>query len=253
VTADRPQGGDDAEPEPPPTDEDRVTLPAYGETWTYEGLIGAIPGFSVAPRTAVALQIVGFEAAVLVLAAVYDLWDAAIVGTVAVLVAGSGSAITLRMGDRLRSLPVPAAYRRLAFGSRIEIVLSVLAYVGLVTYLFAAEPVGAETPLLEEALGTDAPLPAVYLALLLAWDLVYRIGIAWWASIAAVWRSWRYDFEPDVAAAIARADLWPLAFAGLQLALVPIVWERPLLVGALVGHVLAVTAAVALSVALLRR
>lgn len=238
----RPSGGDD----------DPTSLPAYGETWTYEGLIGAIPGLSIAPRTAVALQIAGFEAAVLVLAAVYDLWDAAIVGTVAVLVAGGGSAITLRMGAKLRSLPVPAAYRRLAFGSRVEVVLSVLAYVGLVTYLFAAEPVGADAPLLESALGPDPPVAVTYLALLLAWDVVYRIGIAWWASVAAVWRSWRYEFEPDVAAAIARADLWPLAFAGLQLALVPIVWERPLLLGALLGHVLAVSVAVGLSVALLR-
>jgi len=235
------------------TEDEQVELPAYGETWTYEGLIGAIPGLSIAPRTAVALQIVAFEVGVLALAAVYDLWDAAIVGTVAVLVAGGGSAITLRMGDQLRALPVPAAYRRLAFGSRIEVVLSVLAYVGLVTYLFAANPVGAETPFLESALGVDPPLPATYLALLLAWDVVYRIGIGWWASVAAVWRSWRYEFDPETARAIARADLWPLAFAALQLALLPIVWGRPLLAGALVGHVIAVAVAVSLSVALLRR
>lgn len=233
------------------TDE-RVDLPAYGETWTYEGLIGAIPGVSIDPRVAVALQIVAFEAAVLGLAWYYGLWDGAVAGTIAVLVAGGGSAITLRMGDRLRSHPVPAAYRRLAFGSRIEILLSVLAYVGLVTYIFAAEPVGAEAPLLEASLGDDPPLAAVYLALLLAWDVVYRIGIAWWASVAAVWRSWRYEFDVETARAIARADLWPLAFAGLQLALLPIVWDRPLLLWTLLGHVIAVTTAVALSVALLR-
>ena len=212
----------------------------------------AVSGLSASPRTAVAVQIVGFEVAVLLMAVVYDLWDAALVGTAAVLVAGGGSAITLRMGDRLRSLPVPAAYRRLAFGSRIEIVLSVLAYVALVTYLFAADPVGAEMPLLTDSLGEDPPVPAVYLALLLAWDVIYRIGIAWWASVAALWRSWRYDFDPETARAIARADLWPLAFAVLQLALVPIVWDRPLLLFALLGHVAAVTIVVALSVALLR-
>ena len=39
------------------------------------------------------------------------------------------------------------------------------------------EPVGAETPLLTDSLGTDPPVPAVYLALLLAWDVIYRIGI----------------------------------------------------------------------------
>ena len=252
----RPDGGADGgvetDPDRPVSDTERIDLPAYGETWTYEGLIGAIPGLSISPRTAVAVQIVGFEVAVLLMAAVYDLWDAALVGTAAVLVAGGGSAITLRMGDRLRSLPVPAAYRRLAFGSRIEIVLSVLAYVALVTYLFAADPVGAEMPLLTDSLGEDPPVPAVYLALLLAWDVIYRIGIAWWASVAALWRSWRYDFDPETARAIARADLWPLAFAVLQLALVPIVWDRPLLLSALLGHVAAVMTVVALSVALLR-
>lgn len=87
---------------------------------------------------------------------------------------------------------------------------------------------------------------------MLAWDVVYRIGIAWWASVAGVWRSWRYEFDPDTARAIARADLWPLAVAALQLALLPIVWGRPLLLWALLGHVVAVTTAVALSVAMLR-
>lgn len=235
-----------------PEAHERIEGPVYGETWTYEGLVGAIPGLSIPPWVAVALQIVLFEAAVLGFAWYYDLWDAVVPGTVAVLVAGGGSAITLRMGNRLRALPLPAAYRRLAFGSRIEIVLSVLAYVGLVTYLLAADPVGAETPLLESLLGPDPALPVVYLALLLAWDVVYRIGIGWWASVAAVWRSWRYEFDAETARAVARADLWPLVFAGLQLALVPIVWGRPLLVGALVGHVVAVAAAVLLSVALLR-
>jgi len=238
--------------EEPPDANERVEGPVYGETWTYEGLVGAIPGLTIPPWVAVAIQIVVFEAAVLGFAWYYDLWGSVAPGTIAVLVAGGGSAITLRMGNRLRALPLPAAYRRLAFGSRIEIALSVLAYVGLVTYLLAAEPVGAETPLLESLLGPDPALPAVYLTLLLAWDVVYRIGIGWWASVAAVWRSWRYEFDAETARAVARADLWPLAFAALQLALLPIVWDRPLLVGVLVAHVVAVTVAVGLSVALLR-
>ncbi|GAB3689784.1 hypothetical protein GCM10028857_25550 [Salinarchaeum chitinilyticum] len=255
--AQTPSGTTGAEPSSegsePPADDERVEGPVYGETWTYEGLIGAIPGVSITPWAAVALQVVGFEVAVLGLAWYYGLWDAVVSGTIAVLVAGGGSAITLRMGARLRALALPAAYRRLAFGSRVEIVLSVLAYVGLVTYLLAAEPVGTETSLLESALGPDPPLLATYLALLLAWDVVYRIGIGWWASVAAVWRSWRYEFDPGTARAVARVDRWPLAFAALQLALLPIVWGRPLLVGALLGHVLAVSVAVGLSVGLLRR
>jgi len=233
--------------QPPPTG------PNYGDTWTYESFLGAIPGVSIAPLPAVALQIAVFEAAILAGAAYYGLWEAAIAGTLAVVVAGGGSLLTLRMGRTLRGLDLPEPYRRLAFGSRIEVVLSILAYVGLLTYLFAADPVDAGTPLLTELLGPDPPLPAVYLALLVAWDVVYRIGIAWWASVTAVWRSWHYGFDAETVSAVARADRLPLAFAALQLGLVPIVWPRPLLLGVLLGHVVAVAAAVGLSILLLRR
>lgn len=235
-----------------PREEDTARPLEYGETWTYESFLGAIPGVSVAPVTAVVLQVVAFETAVLAGAAYYGLWDAAFAGTIAVGVAGAGSAITLRMGRELRGLDLPEPYRRLAFGSRVEVVLSVLAYVAFLTYLIAVDPIGGTEPFLTALLGADPPAPAVFLALLVAWDVVYRIGTAWWASVTAVWRSWRYEADPAAVDAVRRADLWPVGFACLQLGLLPVVWAYPLLVVALLGHVTAVAVAAGASIALYR-
>jgi len=48
--------------------------PEFGETWVYESLVGAIPGLHLSASTAIAVQVLVFEGAVLAVAAVYDLW-----------------------------------------------------------------------------------------------------------------------------------------------------------------------------------
>jgi hypothetical protein len=93
---------------------------------------------------------------------------------------------------------------------------------------------------------------AVYLMLLVLWDVCYRIGTGWWASVAGLWRSVRYTFDTSTRRTLARADLETLAFGLVQLALVPFVLDRPVLLAALVGHVLAVTAVTGLSLVVLR-
>ncbi|SNZ18035.1 hypothetical protein SAMN06269185_3205 [Natronoarchaeum philippinense] len=226
----------------------------YGDAWTYESIVGAIPGVHLSNAGAVALQLVLFEVAVLVLAAVYGLWDTALVGTVAVAVAGAGSAVMLHVSERVRALGGPDPYRQLLFGSRFEVVLGLLAFLVFVTHLFVYDPRQAGEPLVEALFGVDPPLPAVYLALLIGWDVCYRIGTGWWASVVAVWRSYRYrgEFTSTQARAYSRLDAWNVVFAVVQLSLVPFVRDRPLLVVALVGHVLAVGLATGLSVLLLR-
>ena len=227
--------------------------PEYGETWVYESIIGALPGIEVSPRFALAIQFVGFEVAILALAWVYDLWAAAVAGTVAVSVATVGSVEMLRIARRVREEAIPTAYRGLLFGSSVEVVLALLAYVALVTHLFVWDPQHAGTPLVETLFGQDPPVLVVYLMLLVLWDVCYRIGTAWWTSVVAVWRSARLPLDKKTRRSFWRADLETLGFGLLQLAFVPFLLDQQVLLYALVGHVIAVVVVTGLSIGTLAR
>ena len=222
----------------------------YGDAWVYESIVGALPGVDIDSSTAIGIQVLAFEAGVLVVAAVYGLWAGAVVGTAAVAVAAIGSALMLAYARRIRELDAPEAYRRLLFGSNVEVVLGVLAFVAVVTHLFVYDPRVATDPLVTTLLGDEPPVLATYLTLLVLWDVVYRIGTSWWAAVAAVWRAYTFEFDPARSRAFARADALNLAFAAVQLVFVPFVLDRPVLLVVLLGHVLAVAAATALSVGL---
>ncbi|MDZ5810703.1 hypothetical protein U4E84_04995 [Halorubrum sp. AD140] len=218
----------------------------YGETWVYESLVGGIPGLGLSRRLAVAIQFLLFQAGVVVLGWHYELWDAVVAGTVAVVVAAIGSVEMHRLGAANRRLSTPPEHKRLLFGSSIEIVLGVLAFIALITYLIAWDGT-----LLTRLFGSNPPIPAVYLTLLILWDLTYRIGTSWWSAVVALWRAVNVDLDPEEAARVRRIDAENIGFSVLQLALVPFLLEEPVLLGAVVGHVLAVaivcTAAIALS------
>lgn len=214
--------------------------PEYGETWVYESIVGAVPGIDLTERAAIAVQFVGFQAAVLLVAAVYDLWTAVPAGTAAVVVATAGSWLMLEYSASVRRLETPEAYRRLVFGSSLEVVLSVVAFVALVTYLFVVDPGASETPLLTGLFGPEPPALAVGLGLLIAWDVVYRIGTCWWASVTGLWRALTYEFDRETSQRYARIDALTVVFAAVQLLLVPFVLETPLILWLLCGHVLAV-------------
>ena len=216
---------------------DAMNAPEY--RWAYESIVDAIPGVTFPDWLALAIQFVLFEGVMLVLAWQDDLWHAVPAGTAAIVVATAGSALMLLIGRRVRDLTIPIAYRKLLFGSSIEVVLGVVAYVALVTYLLVYTPrTGA--PLLESLLGRSPPIPAVFLTLLVLWDVCYRIGTAWWASVIGFWVSVKYPSESETRADLRRVDALVIAFALLQLVLVPFVWGYDLLVFALVGHVVAV-------------
>ncbi|WP_137286519.1 DUF7530 family protein [Halorussus salinisoli] len=227
----------------------------YGETWVYESIVGAIPGLSLSPPVAVGVQFAAFEGLILGFAAVYDLWSAVAPGTAAVVVAAAGSYLMLALGDEIRLLRTPRPYRRLLFSSSIEVVLGVLSFVALLTYLFALDVRSGRVTLLALLLGETPPAPAVYLALLVLWDLCYRIGTGWWVSITGLWRTVRYggQFDAQARSRLLRIDLLTIGFALVQLLLVPFVRARTLLVAAIVGHVAAVTLVSGTSVLLLRR
>ncbi len=214
-----------------------MNRPVY--RWTYESIVDAIPGITFPDWLALTVQFVLFEGLMVLLAWRYDLWHAVPAGTAAIVVATAGSALMLLIGRRVRDLSIPMAYRKLLFGSSIEVVLGVIAYVALVTYLLVYTPrTGA--PLLESLLGTSPPIPAVFLTLLVLWDVCYRIGTAWWASVTGFWVAVRYPTEEATRRKLRRVDAFVIGFALLQLVLVPFVWGYDLLVFALVGHVVAV-------------
>jgi len=231
---------------------DRAPL-RYGETWVYESIVGALPGINLPTWAAVAIQLLVFEVAVIALAGFYGLWGAALAGTAAVIVAAIGSVEMIRIGTLVRRIDVPEDYRDLLFSSNVEVVLSVLAYIALVTHLFVFDPQQGGETLIDRLFGPDQPILVVYLMLLILWDVCYRIGTGWWAAITSLWRSARYRFDPETAAVLRRADLEILGFGLLQLVLIPFILEFPVLLAAVVAHVIAVTAVMSLSVILLGR
>jgi hypothetical protein len=242
-------GGSAGSPSPP---ESAVAGGVYGETWVYESIVGAVPGVDISDRLAVLVQFLLFEAGVLATAAVYDLPAAILPGTAAVLVAAAGSAFMLDIGSRARGPGVPPRYRQLLFASSIEVVLGVVSYVLLVTYLFVWDPRDGAT-LFAALLGERPPVVPSALALLVLWDVCYRIGTGWWAAVVALWRSLTQELHPAAATRMAAVDVRTLAFGALQAVLVPFVWGHPFLVVAVTGHVVAVAVVTVASLFLLRK
>lgn len=212
----------------------------YGDTWVYEGIVGGLPGIRLSNTHAVAIQFGLFQVGILVFAAIYDLWAAALAGTAAVIVAAVGSVAMHRLGTRNRALDAPAAYYRLLFGSSIEVVLSVLAFIALITHLFVFDVQTNGDPLIAGLFGTEPPVIVVYLVLLVSWDLCYRIGTSWWAAVVSLWRALTIDCEPGVAKQFVRIDMENIAFATSQVILLPFLVDQPVLLVAVSGHIGAV-------------
>ncbi|MFD1513904.1 DUF7530 family protein [Halomarina rubra] len=222
----------------------------FGETWVYESIVSALPGVDVSKPLAIAIQLVAFQVGVTLVWWVYEFpTETLLAGTAAVVVATLGSIEMLRISRLVRAERLPDSYGRLLFGSSIEVVLAVLAFVALVTYLFTTGTSDAPS-LLERLFGEEPPVVAVYLTLLVLWDVCYRIGTAWWAAVVALWRSVRFRFDEPTARALRRADLEVVAFSTAQLILVPFVRDQPVIVAVIVGHVVAVWVVAGLSVAL---
>jgi len=229
-------------------DDDRT----FGDTWVYESLVGGIPGLRLGTRTAVGVQFALFETLVLGLGAGYGLPGRAVLaGTIAVAVAAAGSVAMLRIGTAARGIGLSPAHSRLLFGSSVEVLFGVLAFAALATHLLAG---GRPTPL-AALIGVegDPPAPVVFVALLLLWDLCYRGGTSWWTALVSLWRSLRYRVDAETARRCRRIDAATVGFALLELVLVPVVWGDSLLVGAVVGHVVAVAAVSTAATVLLGR
>lgn len=221
----------------------------FGETWVYESIITALPGINFSTSLAITIQLVFFEIGIMLVAWYYDLWSAAILGTAAVFVAAVGSIEMLRISTLVRGQTIPETYRRLLFGSSVEVVLGILAFIALVTHLFVVN----ESQLIEQFMGPEPPILAIYLMLLVLWDICYRIGTGWWTSITALWRSYRYrsQFDEGTTRALRRADIENVTFGVLQLVLLPFLPDQSILVAVLVAHVIAVGIITGISILLL--
>ncbi|MUV90216.1 hypothetical protein GJ629_10215 [Halapricum sp. CBA1109] len=230
-----------------------------GETtydrWVYESIVDAIPGVEFSRAQALAIQLVLFEVGVLGLAAVFDAWAAVPAGTAAVVVVSSGSALMLTLGRRIRDVDVPRVYTDVLFGTQIEIVLGVFSFVGLITYLFVVDPQTVGSSLLGDLLGRPYRAPVVAFTLVVLFDVCYRIGTGWWASIVGLWRTVMYgrDLATESRSALLRADLVTIGFAWVQTIMLPFVAGHDLIFFAVAGHVLAVTLVSGASVLLLSR
>ena len=224
----------------------------YGQTWVYESIVGALPGIDLSEREAIALQLAIFQVGVLVFAWYYQLWSAVLAGTTAVAVAAAGSLAMHRLGAANRAMAIPEQYYRLLFGSSIEVVLSVLAFIALVTHLFVFDPQTASEPLLDSLFGPEPPIVVIYLVLLVCWDLCYRIGTSWWVAVVSLWRALRVTSEPETARRLIRLDLANVGFAVSQIVLVPFLLEQPVLLLAVSGHIVAVTVVSGVAIALTR-
>lgn len=228
-------------------------LPETGGGWAYVSLVSALPGRSMDERSAIAIQFGLFEGAAVVLAAQYDLWHVLPFATVVITISSLGSGLMIVLSERIRALSPPEPYRRLLFDSSIDIVMGLVAFIALITYLIVDAQV-PEPGFLDRIVGAPIPVPAVFFTLLVAWDLCYRIGVGWWAGMTALWRTVAFGgrFDEPARAGYVHADLITLAFAGLQLLVVPFVWPNRFLAMALLGHVVAVFAVTGLAIGLMR-
>lgn len=225
------------------------------QEWVYESLVKSVPGINTSRRVALGVQFLAFEIAVVLLGWYHSLPEAALAGTVGVVVSVAGSLFMLRLSEGFRTGTEPRAYLETLLGSRIEIVLGIVSFVLLIVYAFVYDPQAGGSQLVTDLLGDRPPLVFSFVLLLIGWDVAYRIGVGWWACVTGFWRSARFREQLSRAdrRRFTRLDAMTIGFASLQLLVVPVLSGHPLLQVAVLGHVIAVAIVSGASIVLLRR
>lgn len=209
-------------------------------SWTYETIVNALPGVRVADWVAYCLQLGGFASVAIVLWVWYGLPQTTLVTAfVTIGVATLGSIELIYLSRRVRQADGSQRYWDLMFNSQIELVMGLVAFFIFVVYVFVVDA-RAGGGLLESLLGERPPVLVVFFMLVLVWDLCYRIGTAWWATVCSLWRA--LAEQPDVET---RRQYWLLdgsivLFSMSQLLVVFVVQGDWFLQGVVVGHVVAV-------------
>lgn len=222
--------------------------------WVYESIVRSVPGLNTSRSVALGVQLLGFEVAILLLSFYHDRPWAAVAGSVGVLVSVAGSLFMLRLSNAVRRETAPEAYLEVLFGSRFEIVSGLIAFVVMIVYVFIYDPGQPGPTLVGTLLGDRPSLLLAAVLLFVAWDVAYRIGVGWWASVVGLWRSIRFGdgLETPVRRRFRRLDGLTIAFAAVQLLVVPVLAGHPVLQVVLVGHVLAVAVVSGASMVILR-
>jgi hypothetical protein len=221
--------------------DDAESIGGESPGWAYVSIVSAVPGLSLDPRVALPVQFLFFEGVTLALAVWYDLWPAVPVATVAVALATVGSGLMVELRSVVRSQDLQPWYRSLLFESGADVAMGLVAFITLLTHVIVGSRLPG-TDVLEGIVNVALPAPALFLALVVAWDLCYRIGVGWLASVTGCWRSLRdgNDGAPERRRAFRRADALTIGFALTQLVLVPFLTTEPLLATLVLGHVVAV-------------
>lgn len=166
--------------------------------WIYEEIVGRIPPFSlVSYQYSILLQLFFLLIFGLILGFVFDLRPISLLyGSLAILVAVLWSLLILQLGSTLRKFRAPLSkdenelleqYKGILFHrNHYEAIPGIAIFIPFMLYLFYYG-----SNLLENWLGKNPHVILLLFVGLLIWDICYRMGLALWTSILALWRSVR--------------------------------------------------------------
>ncbi len=164
--------------------------------WIYEEIVGRIPPFSMLSyKYSILLQLFFLLVIGLLLGFIFSLGTISLLyGSLAILVAVSWSLLILQLGPTLRKFRAPLSkdenellerYKRILFHrNHYEAIPGLAIFIFFMLYLFYY---GSD--LLENWIGKNPHLILLGFVSLLIWDICYRMGLALWTSILALWRS----------------------------------------------------------------
>lgn len=166
--------------------------------WIYEEIVGKIPPFSlVSYKYSILLQLFFLLILGLILGFVFHLGLVSLLyGSLAIMVAVLWSLLILQLGPTLRRFRAPLSkdenelleqYKGILFHRKhYEAIPGLAIFIPFMAYLFYFG-----TNLLEYWLGKHPHIILLLFVSLLIWDICYRMGLALWTSILALWRSVR--------------------------------------------------------------
>ena len=168
------------------------------EKWIYEEIVGRIPPFSLLSyQYSILLQLFFLLILGLILGMVFDLRPVSLLyGSLAILVAVLWSLLILQLGPTLRKFRAPLSkdenellekYKGILFHrNHYEAIPGLAIFIPFMLYLFYYG-----SNLIENWLGENPHIILLLFVSLLIWDICYRMGLALWTSILALWRSVR--------------------------------------------------------------
>lgn len=168
------------------------------EKWIYEEIVGRIPPFSLLSyQYSILLQLFFLLVLGLILGLVFDLRPLSLLyGSLAILVAVLWSLLILQLGPTLRKFRAPLSkdenellekYKGILFHrNHYEAIPGLAIFIQFMLYLFYYG-----SNLVENWLGENPHIVLLLFVSLLIWDICYRMGLALWTSVLALWRSVR--------------------------------------------------------------